>query len=271
MYSEAQINELKAITERAGEKMTEVKSQLERLYDLEQKRGLELRAELLGWQSWLGAIAFTLSGISGTILIDSSKTSLWTLIASLIFFSTGIWVAVFKKRQSERSLVTRSIYPEFIKQYDKQKKSAYNAYNDPTQVNKSQLEINKAQVRILNLSINDARQKISEYEKGRISYVNDIWTCLLFLGIYFLLIPSFADVYRSFDLYDLMMIPIFILTPVLVVLLMARDAMRSRTLVLQHYKIQVDDNRYEIRKLNEYLTYLRKTNKDLQRLLKNSQ
>lgn len=208
---------------------------------------------LLGWQSWLGNVSFTLSAIGGAVLLGKDAPHLTVVISLLLFLVIGIWVTIYQKRQFEHAAANATIeIDKFRPLYEDKKKAAYSLYEDPANVTKHMSLLNQ-ELKIIKLSKELETEMLSLLRRERITYLNDIWLALIVTAIYLLIWPVFIRSYSSLQLDNQYFLPLIISIWFLFILVIAREAMRSKVDIKRGTKSKILKVESQLRHSNEHI------------------
>jgi len=229
--TEEEADRLNNIRDSAEKKLEESQSELNRIDEMGNQARTEVNRNLSSWQSWLGAIAFSLAAVSGVVLTGQSQ-NYWALIATIIFLGTGVSIAVTIKRRVEKDSI---IATEYIDTYrplvDKEKELAWQIYRDPTvyEVVNPKLEI--AMREKVKFTLGEIEGVISTAEKSGVNYSSDIWLASVTTGIYLLLINPGLSFYTEAHLTSTLIPYVFGLPWILLMLIILNDALKTATLI----------------------------------------
>lgn len=184
---------------------------------------------LLGWQTWIGNIAFTLAAIGGAVLLGKDTPSPYVLISLFIFLVTGLWVTLFHKRVYEQSAINGSKeVDEYRPLYDDKKKAAWEFYQEPHDVSKH-IVILKHELKIMQKTKKLETKQLEEIKNERVDYRNDLWLAMLVTAVYLLFWPLGSKVFTHLQLGQGYFSLLFWLIWLLFMLVIIREALSSKS------------------------------------------
>ena len=159
MYPDEVAKNVKQIASNALDSTQEKIERLNTLGNGGRARSGEL---LLGWQTWIGNISFSLAAIGGAVLVGKDIPHPYTALSLLIFLINGLWVTLYHKRVFEKSATHASAeVDENRPLHDDKKKAAFMLWEDPGSVQKH-IDFLKAEKKIMNLTIKIEKEQMAD-------------------------------------------------------------------------------------------------------------
>jgi len=245
-------NELQDIRSRAEAKYYKIQTDIIRH---QADRGQELKTiqgDQKTWEFWLGAISFSLAAISGVVLA-SPLSNYWALLATAVFLSTGISVAITtKKRIEEKGLEFMNNDDTIVALLVKERDIVWEIYMNPEQRADLNPIINQINLEKMRNERTYNQAGLEQMEKKGIDYMGDIWLGCLSTAVYILIVPTLNSFLVSTGLPD-ELIPLAITIPWLIsIFALAVDAVRTGTLGRAQLKSVVAQGKKEIEESDEF-------------------
>jgi hypothetical protein len=249
MYPEEVGEKLKDI---ASSAMDSTQGKIEQLNSLGSNARARSSDLLLGWQTWLGNISFSLAAIGGAVLIGKDLPNTYTALSLFIFLTTGLWVTLYHKRIFEKLASNASIEAdEYRPLYDDKKKAAFMLWEDPRNIQKH-IDYLRAEKKIMELTKRIETAQNTDLKKERVSYLNDIWLSMVITAVYFMMYPIGDKAYGKLGLQPGWFWTIFWLIWLLFMLIIVREALASRPNIMAANKGKLQKLKNEMKHTKEY-------------------
>jgi len=249
MYNEETTAQMKEVASNA---MDSAQEKISELNSMGSGSRVKTSEYLLGWQTWLGNISFSLAAIGGAVVVGKDAPHPAVLASLVIFLLTGLWIALFHKRQFEHAATNASKeVDEYRVLYDDKKKAAFKMWEVPNDATKH-LAFLEQELKIMNFSSKLEKQQIKDLENGKVSYLNDIWLAMFLSAIYFLMWPTGLRVYKSFNFSPHGFNYLFWLLWLLLILIIIREAQKSKPDIESSNQSKILKTKSELKHTTEY-------------------
>jgi hypothetical protein len=247
---------LNSIRASAESKLDELASELTLVSDLGNQARAEANRNVNSWQSWVGAISFSLAAISGIVLYGELDNYA-ALLATIIFLGTGVSITLVTKKRVEKESATATMHSDAYRPLvEREKELAWRIYADPFRYEELNPLLEDAKAAKIKYSLNETKEVIAEYKKAGIDYTSDIWLASMTTGIYLLLVQTGLDFYWNLGLSQGLALPIFVLPWVLLMLIILNDAIKGSVLARSSNEAQLKRWKQQEKTYKTYLEAL---------------
>lgn len=193
----AQLNGIRASAE---SKLDNIESQLNRLDAINREARSEAVRNINNWQSWLGAVSFSLAAISG-VTLNLGESSLYAICATTIFLIIGLWIVLTLKNRFEVELVnSQQESGKHRSLLEKQKEHAWRIYQNPEVYEEVKPLLTQSIIDSMTNALDEINDMISAAKKAQVSYVADIQIVLLISGVFLLIADAALEILLNLNL-----------------------------------------------------------------------
>ncbi len=235
----------------ADQAMSSTQDKLEQLSSLSSGSRTGSFERLIGWQTSIGNISFSLAAIGGTVLIGKDFTQPYVLISLFIMLAIGLWITLFHKRLIEHGATHDSQeVDEFRPLMDTKKKAAFELFEDPASIEKH-ITFMQSELNIMQLTKKNELKEVKLFKNERTDYRNDIWLAMLVTAVYFLFWPIGQKVYTTYATGNYSLI--FWLVWTLLMLVILRSALNSKPDIQKVSKGKLANAKARLKDTKEYI------------------